>query len=178
MNDKPQKDPVDRLVDAYETMLERVHDAADQAEDKGVPWLRETLDNARDRAVELEELTREEADKISHYVERDIHDAAGFIADTGQEFRDWLRFDIQLIQDRVLDMMAGMADQTGAALKEIADRAREASRYHTGEITSPGTLECMACGASMHFKKTGHIPPCPKCSATDFRRQPHVGDDD
>jgi len=173
MTDPKSKDPVDRLVDAYERMLERVHDATDSAEKKTVPWLREALDDARDKAVELEELTREEADRIARYVERDVQDAAEFLADSGQEFRDWLRFDMELIQDRFLDMFAGMADQTGQALRDIADRAREASTYHTGEITAPGVLECTACGELLHFEKTGHIPPCPKCQHTQFRRRHH-----
>lgn len=173
MTDPKSKDPVDRLVDAYERMLERVHDATDSAEKKTVPWLREALDDARDKAVELQELTREEADRIARYVERDVQDAAEFLADSGQEFRDWLRFDMELIQDRFLDMFAGMADQTGQALRDIADRAREASTYHTGEITAPGVLECTACGELLHFEKTGHIPPCPKCQHTQFRRQHH-----
>jgi len=128
MNDK-QRDTVDRLVDAYEAMLERVHDAADNAEKKTVPWMREALADARDKAVEFEELTREEADKVSRYVERDLHDAATFIAETGQEFRDWVSFDWQLMQNHMLEMFAGMADQTGAALKGFAEQARQASRY-------------------------------------------------
>jgi len=178
MTDPKQQDPVDRLVEAYERMLERVHETADTAEKKTVPWLREALAEARDKAVELEELTREEAEKISDYVERDVKDAAEFIAESGQEFRDWLRFDMSLIQDRFLDIFAGMADQTSQALQDIADRAREASSYHTGEITSPGVLECTECGELLHFEKTGHIPPCPKCQHTEFRRQPHGVPDD
>ena len=170
MNDK-QRDPVDRLVDAYEAMLERVHEAADNAEQKSVPWMREALADERDKAVELEELTREEAEKVSRYVERDLHEAASFIADTGQEFRDWLSFDWQLMQNRMLDMFAGMADQTSAALKGFAEQARQASLYHTGEITAPGVLECTECGEELHFKKTGRIPPCPKCTATTFKRK-------
>lgn len=170
MSDEKDKDPLDRMVEAYETMLKRVHDAADTAEHKTLPWLRESLAEARERAVALEELTREEADRISHYVERDIRDAAEFIADSGQEFRDWLTFDMSLIQDRFLDMMAGMADQTSRAINEIAERAREASTYRTGEISAPGRLECLGCGEVLHFDRTGHIPPCPKCQGTGFRR--------
>jgi putative NIF3 family GTP cyclohydrolase 1 type 2 len=170
MNDK-QRDTVDRLVDAYEAMLERVHDAADNAEKKTVPWMREALADARDKAVEFEELTREEAEKVSRYVERDLHDAATFIAETGQEFRDWVSFDWQLMQNRMLEMFAGMADQTGAALKGFAEQARQASLYRTGEITAPGVLECTECGEELHFEKTGHIPPCPKCNATRFQRK-------
>lgn len=170
MSDK-QKDPVDRLVSAYESMLERVHEAADTAEKKTLPWLREALAGARDKAVELEELTREEADKVSRYVERDLHEAAGFIADTGQELRDWLRFDWQLMQNRMLDMFAGMADQTSQALKGFADQAREASLYHSGEVAAPGALECVACGAEINLDKTGRVPTCPNCGATRFRRK-------
>lgn len=173
MNDSNQNDPIERLVDAYEKMLERVHDATGTAEKKTVPWLRESLGDAREKAVELQELSREEAEKISKYVERDLHDAAEYLADSGQEFRDWLSFDMSLIQDRFLDMFAGMADQTAVALRDIADRARDASSYHTGEITAPGTLECTECGELLHFEKTGHIPPCPKCQHTEFRRQRH-----
>lgn len=169
MNDK-QKDPVDRMVTAYESMLERVHEAAETAEKKTVPWFREALASAREKAVELEELTREEADRVSRYVERDLHEAANFLADSGQEMRDWLSFDWQLMQNRMLDMFAGMADQTSQALKGFADQAREASLYHSGEVTAPGMLKCVACEESLTFDKTGRVPECPKCGATRFQR--------
>lgn len=164
-------DPVDRMVAAYEAMLQRVHEAADSAESKTVPWLRETLANARERAVELEELTREEAERVSAYVERDLQDAATFIADTGQEFRDWVSFDWQLMQNRMLEMFAGMADQTSLALRQFAEQARSASLYRTGEITAPGQFECVGCGELLKLRKTGHLPPCPKCHGTGFRRK-------
>lgn len=176
MSDPKSNDPVDRMVDAYERMLERVHQATETASEKTVPWLREALADAREKAVQLEELTREEAEKVSRYVERDVKDAAEYLADSGQEFRDWLQFDMSLIQDRFLDMFAGMADQTSRALQDIADRARQASSYHTGEITAPGVLECTACGELLHFEKTGHIPPCPKCQHTEYRRAAHRPD--
>ncbi len=176
MNDQ-EKDSVDRLVAAYEAMLKRVHEAAETAEEKTVPWLRETLQDARERTVELGELTREEADKVSRYIERDLEDAAGFIAETGQEFRDWLSTDWQLMQDRMLEMFAGMADQTSQALKEFAEQARTAGRYQTGEITVPGTLGCLACGAELRIKKTGPVPPCPKCLATSFERRSSAASD-
>lgn len=176
MNDK-EKDSVDRLVAAYEAMLKRVHEAAESAEEKTVPWLRETLQDLRERAVELGELSREEADRVSRYVERDLQDAASFIVETGQEFRDWLSTDWQLLQDRMLEMFAGMADQTSQALQEFAEQARTAGRYQTGEITVPGTLRCVACGAELRIKKTGPVPPCPKCQATRFERRPGAAQD-
>ena len=178
MNDE-KKDPVDRMVSAYEEMLGRIHEAAETTEKKTVPWLRETLSGARDKAVELEELTREEAEKISRYVERDLHEAASFLAETGQEFRDWVNFDWRLMQSRMLEMFAGMADQTSEAIRGFAEQARAASEYRAGEVMAPGVLECTVCGETVELDVTGVIPACPKCNATTFRRKvsaPNGGD--
>lgn len=165
------KDPVDRMVAAYEAMLGRISEAAETTEKKTVPWLQRSLENAREKAVELGELTREEAEKISRYVERDVHEAASFIADTGQEFRDWIHFDWRLMQNRMLDMFAGMADQTSQAIRGFAEQARAASEYHAGEVTAPGILECTVCGETVEMASTGIVPACPKCKATTFRRK-------
>jgi len=165
MNDK-KNDPVEKMVSAYETMLNRVS----QFSDKAGPVLKDGIDQARETAVELGELSREEAEKIAAYLERDMKDAAEFIVETGQDFKDWFKFDVQLIETKLFDMFASVADQTSIELRELAERAKRASRLHTGEITGPGTLECVKCGEQLHFEKPGHIPPCPKCRATEYKR--------
>jgi len=162
---------VDRLVDAYERMLERVDDLLDKAENNAIPSLRNALDHAREKAVELNELTREEAEKLAGYVERDMKDAARYLIDTGEEFRHWWHFDMQQIERRLLDMFANVADKTRVELDRLAEQAREASLYHTGEVAGPGTLVCAACGKALHFHKAGRIPPCPQCHGTRFKRQ-------
>lgn len=170
MSSNNNRDPLDRMVVAYENMLERVDDLLEKAEETALPTLKKGLEHAREKAIELDELTREEAEKIASYVERDMHDAAGFLHKTGEEFREWLRFDLELIENRLLDMFAKVADKTSLELGRFAEQAREASLYHTGEITGPGTLICSECGKEMHFHKTGHIPPCAGCHGTRFAR--------
>ncbi len=164
------QDPLDRMVVAYENMLERVDELLEKAEESALPTLKKGLEHAREKAVELDELTREEAEKIASYVERDLHDAAGFLRKTGDEFRDWLKFDLELIENRLLGMFAKVADKTSLELGRFAEQARDASLYHTGEITGPGTLVCSECGKELHFHKTGHIPPCAGCRGTRFAR--------
>ena len=164
MNEK-NNDTVEKMVHAYEIMLERVNKVGDRAS----PVLGNAIDHARETAVDLGELTREEADKIATYIERDIKDAASFIVETGQDFKDWFRFDVQLVETKIFDMFASVADQTSVELKKFAEMARRAPS-RTGEITGPGTLECTRCGEQLHFKKAGHIPPCPKCRETEFKR--------
>ena len=170
MSPDDRSDPLDRLVDAYERMLERVDGMLDKAEKQTIPTLKKSLEQARDKAVELNELTREEAERVSAYVERDMKDAAEFLSQTGVEFRNWLRFDLQLIESRMLEMFANVADRTRLELGKLADNARRASLYHTGEVTGPGTLVCTGCGKALHFHKAGHIPPCGVCRGTVFKR--------
>lgn len=170
MTKKEEKDPVERMVDAYERMLEYVDDVIGKAEKTTLPTLRKSLDAAREKAVELNELTREEAEKIAAYVERDMKDAAHYLSETGDEFRDWFRFDIQLIEGRLMEMFATVADRTRLELERFANQAREASVYRTGEITGPGTLVCDQCGKELHFHKAGRIPPCSKCHSTTYHR--------
>ncbi|MEJ2424728.1 MAG: zinc ribbon-containing protein [Candidatus Thiodiazotropha sp.] len=171
MSEKPTQDPLDRLAAAYDKMLNEVNEAFDSARENAIPGLKQYLDDAREKLVELGELSREEADKVAGYVERDMKDAAHYLLETGEELSAWWRFDVQQAEKRMLEMFASVADQTKIELAKLAERARQASRYHTGEITGPGTLVCNSCGKEMHFKKTGHIPPCPGCQSTEFHRR-------
>jgi hypothetical protein len=170
MSEHKKPDSVDKLVDAYERMLKRTHETIEQAEKETVPAVRDLLYKARDNMVELEELTREEANKVAEYVERDIKDAASYIAETGEDLKKWWRFDLDQIEQRLLDTFSQVADQTSVQLHSWAEQARQVNLYHTGEITGPGTLVCDSCGAEMHMHKAGRIPPCPKCATTAFKR--------
>ncbi|MBF0255459.1 MAG: zinc ribbon-containing protein [Gammaproteobacteria bacterium] len=169
MNDDANKPPIDRLTAAYERMLGLVHEGVERFEQDTLPQLGERLDQAREKMVELGELSREEAQRLSDYLQRDIEDAGKYLADTGEEFRTWLKTDASLIEARFLHMLASVADQTSLQLKQWAERARQ-TPYKTGEITGPGVLACKTCGEQIHFHKAGRIPPCPKCHATEFNR--------
>jgi rubrerythrin len=169
-NRKP--DTADHLVDAYERMLKHTQDAIGEAEKETVPRLRELVDMARDRMIELGELTREEAAKVAAYLERDVQDAATYIAETGKDLREWWHFDLKLMEDRMVDAFTSVADQTSLQLRQWAEQARQAPAYRTGEITGPGTLVCETCGEGLTFVKAGRIPTCPKCGGTGFKRSP------
>jgi polyhydroxyalkanoate synthesis regulator phasin len=173
MNDSDKRNDdtgaADRLVDAYEEMLKRTKEGIEQAHE-AAPKLRHMLEQVRDNMVELGELTREEAVKIADYVERDIEDAAHWLVETGDDLRNWWRFDLELIEQRMLDAFTSVADQTSLQLSEWAERARQASLYQAGQVAGPGTLICDKCGAETHFVRSGRIPPCADCGGLSFRR--------
>lgn len=165
MSDKQEK-----FTQAYERMLERTKTFISDAGHAVVPKLQKAIEAAADTASEVGELTREEAEKIGTYLRRDLHDAADYLAEHGGELKDWLRFDTELLEDRALDALSLLVDKTKVELQDLAQRAEYFGEWHTGEITGPGTLVCDNCGEELHFKKAGHIPPCPKCRATVYRR--------
>ena len=165
-----RRDPISRMTDAYEKMLERVDEMLEKAEQSTIPSLKRSVEQAREKAVELNELTREEAEKLADYLERDMKDAASRLSETGETLRNWWRFDVELVEQRLLELFANVADRTRVELDRFAEQAREASFYHTGEVTGPGTLICKGCGKELHFYKAGHIPPCPVCRGTRYRR--------
>jgi len=162
-----------KLVHAYNVMMERVEAAIAKADKKGMPVLEKAIEDAQEKASELGEISREEAEKVGDYLRRDLQEAAGFLAETGEHLKDWLRFDLALIEDRVLELFSNMVDHTRLELDKLATRADQLGDWHTGEITGVGTLRCKACGELLHFHAAGHIPPCPKCNKSGFTRISH-----
>lgn len=168
---EPPRDPVDALGKAYELMLERAVDDFHKIDEKTRPLLHEAIDKARQRAVDLNELTREEAEKISDYLRRDLDDAVQYIAESGEDFRSWLGFEVSVIGDRLTDLFTQAADKSVVewmGMKEFADAV---AAYSTGDIVAPGSFVCDQCGEELHIHKPGQLPPCASCMATAFHRK-------
>ncbi len=163
------------LAQAYRRMMERVKlrlEELEQAEREALPQLRASIEHAAEKAVELGELTREEARLIGGYLKRDLEDAGQYLTTTGRDLRAWLRFDVELLEDRMLDFFQRGVDQS--RLEFLAFEAVEVDvepiEYHDGEITGPGTLQCGACGEPVVFHAPAAIAPCPACGGTVFVR--------
>lgn len=161
----------EQWLDAYNNMMVRVKTAIEEAGEHTPPLLKRAISKARDTTVELEELTVEEAEKVASYLQRDLHDAGQHLAETGHELGDWLRFDISLLEDRLLDVLLSVADHTKLEIQQFEHDIEEGPRWNAGEVAGPGTLVCDSCGATIRFHATGYIPDCPTCGHTVYHRQ-------
>ncbi|MEK7991831.1 MAG: zinc ribbon-containing protein [Thiotrichaceae bacterium] len=155
----------EKLLSAYEQMLTRVKDSP-----KTPHSLSERIERAKEKALEFEELTREEAEKLAYYVKRDVHDAAHLIVETEHELADWLRFDLTLLEERFIDLFSIMEDPTRTELDHLTEQAKLATEWTSGEITCAGTLYCASCNHSLQFYQPDYIPACPNCGSTLFLR--------
>lgn len=165
----------DRLLKAYNTLRETLKKVWEEAEEKAKPTLREALEIAEQKVSDLGEFSREEIEKVSDYLRRDIHEATEALAENGRELANWLEFDLELIEtslaETLADWVAKVADPTIVELERLREQAIIFGEWHTGEITGPGVLVCQKCGERLHFDKPGHIPPCPKCHGTVFKKE-------
>ncbi|MFN2309170.1 MAG: zinc ribbon-containing protein [Gammaproteobacteria bacterium] len=158
------------LAAAYNRMMERLRELMEDAEDKAIPTLEEGIRQAADKAVELGEITREEAEKVGAWLRRDMEETTHQLADSGREFADWLKFDINQVEGRLLDALLSVADRTRLQLAAFERAVTANNLYTAGEIVGAGVLECTACGAPMHFYETSTLPPCPQCGGKKFKR--------
>lgn len=163
------QDREDKLSRAYHKMVSRVRSMLGE-EEKAKPEVPKGIEAAKQKAVELGELSQEEADQLGDYLQRDLEDAARYLTDTSKALSDWLMLDLELIEEQLLDAFSQVADKTRFELALWAEQARHAQDYHTGEIVGIGTFACLSCGERLHFHKAGRLPPCPKCHHTLFKR--------
>ena len=168
MNEPKHASVTEKLIQAYDKMMERVSASLEEAEEKALPTLKENIDKAAEKAVELEELTHDEAQKIAMYLRRDLQDAGRHLADTGEQLGSWLKFDMEQIEDRLLEFMSHAADKTRLQLLELQHELEEDPPHHSGEITGPGTFTVLSAARRFISMKPATSPPAPSVTPVIF----------
>ena len=159
------------LVEAYNQMMSRVRDSIDSAETHAVPTLQKAIIQARKQAIHLGEITLEEAEEVGNYIKRDINDAAEYLMESSHEFSEWLMLDIEIIEQKVLELFLSVADKTRLELEQLSHSTCDIeTEYKSGEITGPGSLVCNHCNQMIQFNTTDKIPECGQCGGTIFKR--------
>ncbi|VAW70006.1 hypothetical protein MNBD_GAMMA09-1730 [hydrothermal vent metagenome] len=160
------------LIDAYNQMISRVRDSIDSAEASAIPTLQSAIEHARKQAIHLGEITAAEAEEVGSYIKRDINDAAEYLMENSREFSTWLLLDIELIEQKVLELFLSVADKTRIELEQFSHSSCDTTshKYRSGEITGPGSLVCKHCEQMIQFNTTDKIPLCTQCGGNEFKR--------
>ena len=157
-----------KLTKAYNDFMEYMYEATDDT----IHTIADKLDSAKEKISEIGGLSQEEISHVADAVSRDVHHAAHSLPDNSNDsLSEWLKFDIDLIEDFALDSFLDVADKTRIELAQLSQTAKLYSHpYKSGELTAPGTLSCEKCGKVIAFKSTSIIPECPDCGANTFIR--------
>jgi|GEM_PF-99761 len=155
-------------ADQYDLLAARFKELFESGAERSSEFAREALERARVQLTAAGKFSESQGQRLKEFMERDLGFTADAFRNLGDEARR--RFDPSRLSAGALASLTSLLNSAGSALSAIAHRAGKALDYRSGEVTSAGTLTCVACGHEMHFKKTGRIPPCPKCHATEFRK--------
>lgn len=102
----------DKLLQAFNHMVDQMYAAVEKAEETLSPTADEMLKNAEKMSKQLFALTQDEARSIAENVKRDISNARDYLKADGKELSQWLKFDIQQVEDKFTDFLAQAADKT------------------------------------------------------------------
>jgi len=133
--------------------------------EKSAAFAQTALEKARKQLTSAGAFSEDQGLKLKKFMERDFAHMATEMRDEAKEKLDPSRLSVG-----ALSSIASLLRGAGSMLSDVANRADRNLKCRSGEITTAGTLICSACGHEIHKKKTGRVPPCPKCHATEFKK--------
>jgi len=158
-----------KLIDAYNDLMGHLYEIMDDT----LHTVADAMELAKEKTSTLGGLTQEEINQVADFLMRDIeHAAYSSPAVSNQDsLTEWLKFDLELIENFAFDAFTGLADKTRLELAKLEQQARlYQNHYQSGEITGPGTFHCDQCNKQISFKTPSKIPQCPACQGKTFSR--------
>jgi Zn finger protein HypA/HybF involved in hydrogenase expression len=157
-----------RLAEQYDKLASKFNELYLAGKERGRESMSVALDKAHEQMTALGEFSAEQGAELKQYLARDLDQTISDAQQLGEEAKE--RFHPARLGAGALSSLATMLEFTGNALHSLSSKTKETLTYRTGEMTSSGTLTCQACGQKVQLKKTGHVPPCPKCNGTLFNK--------
>jgi isocitrate dehydrogenase len=163
--DKNDQDK-DRLAQQYDRLAGKFNEVYLTGKERGREAMAAALEKAHTQLTALGEFSAERGEELKKYLSRDLDQTIADAQQLGEEAKE--RLHPARLGAGALASLAAALELTSNALHSWSVKTNQSLTYRTGEIMSAGTLTCQACGQKVHLKKTGHVPPCPKCNGTQF----------
>lgn len=154
---------------AYQKLRADVGKLLGDIKDASADTIREAVDTARGRLRQLEEYTADTVEKAVTSVEKEMvsagHRAGARLEDLSARTTDLF----SVWRDRGTQFLTRAATGISEWMQQASARLGDQT-YRTGEIAAPGTLECNGCGERVTLETPAHVPLCPNCRKSEFRR--------
>lgn len=131
--------------------------------------VRQAVAGAVERMKGAGEYTVEAVNKAAAALRKDIAHATHTMGPAWEKFSEKGADVFHVWRDRGGLFLASAATAVRDWLRETTTRV-ENQVYETGEMAYSGVFECHACGERVTLAQPAHLPPCPKCMKTAFRR--------
>jgi hypothetical protein len=191
--EKKQHEKSEEELAAYEKLRLRVSRRFGEINEKlGRETISQAIDRAMDEMKEMGEHSGETISRAAAALKKDIVSTtenirpkiARVTMPAREQFEYWMGKGGALWQEIAHEaayIRELSRDKSGAFFLHITRALQEWSgnmteklgttlKYKSGEMTHGGEFTCSVCEAKIHLKKPGRIPPCPKCSNSEFHR--------
>lgn len=126
-NDGPEE-MINDLASGYERMLARIRKRLAEAEANAPLPIYMVIEEAREQAVALGEMTQAEAEQVTYWLKHDLLHLRDVLQRTERGVMSWLGLDLRLIEQGLLDLLA---DPTRVDWLRLQQEL-EATRKHSG----------------------------------------------
>lgn len=157
------------LVEAYNRMMDSIRNQVKNNKNRASVNLQKAIDQARRDAVASGELSLEEAEDVGHTIMQDINEAAEYLMETSHEFSEWLMLDIEIIEQKVLDLFLRVVETTRKDLNRLVRPRLENKQTYAGRLTAPAANTCSDCGKALNYKSRSATPRCAACQSKHFK---------
>lgn len=155
-----------KLITAYSDFMHHLHETMEET----LNSFTDAFEVSKEKIGADLELSEQELEHVSSQVKRDVqHAAQNLSAHDNDSLTEWLKFDIELIENLTWDAFLSIADKTRIELAKL-DQEAHTHKYTSGDITIAGTFECDDCKKHIAFKTASRIPECPNCHNHTFVR--------
>lgn len=116
--DNEQSEISKTLTRGYERLLARLAHIYKQAESHAPLSVYAALE----KAAELENKGEEELSRISQELQDDLQQTESFLEQAGKSLAEWIRFDLELIEDELFDKLTDKTKLEWLKMKQAANR--------------------------------------------------------
>lgn len=157
-----------RVESAYDKFSEKFSELYQAGQEKSREAMDKALDVAKEQLAAAGEVSAEQAEKFKDYLKRDLEQTQADMKVLGDETQK--RLHPSRLGAGAVSVLSNLLQSASKGFEFLSEKAEKAITYKTGEVTSAGTLTCIKCEQTLKIEKTTHIPPCPKCHSTEFRK--------
>ncbi len=132
---------VNDLASGYERMLRRLSERLSAAEINAPLPIYMAIEEAREQAVTLGEMTQAEAGQVAYWVKRDLLHLRDVIGRAERGVKNWLGLDLELIEQGLIKSLADPTRVDWLRLQEEFEAAKQtstAATMHKPQQNQPG----------------------------------------
>ena len=179
MTEENKSEEEQEEIGLYEKLASRSKEFLGEARGKTTSAIDAAIGKAKEEMVAAGDFGHEQGEKLKKFLLRDLKASLKGASILGEEAKKDVSklgnaakeaFEPHRVRAGIESTLASILEVVGAKLEDWGEKLESRLDCKTGELCSPGTLNCKSCGEQLRMHNTGRVPPCPKCRATEFHK--------